>query len=49
MLLRPTSQTDVELCQSVKRPQTHSIVTVYFKKPPPSSGRVKFPFVLQII
>ena len=34
------------LCQSVKRLQTHSIITVNIKKKtPPSSGRVKFPFV----
>ena len=39
---------DVELCQLVKRLQTHSH-SKYFQKTPPSSGRFKFPFALQII
>ena len=43
-----TDQSDVELCQLVKRLQTHSH-RKYFKKTPPSSGRFKFPFVLQTI
>ena len=41
-------QSDVELCQLVKRLQTHSH-SKYFKETSPSSGRFKFPFVLQII
>ena len=41
-------KSDVELCQLVKRLQTHSH-SKYFQKTPPSSGRFKFPFVLQII
>ena len=41
-------ESDVELCQLVKRLQTHSH-SKYFQKTPPSSGRFKFPFVLQII
>ena len=39
-------ESDVELCHLVKRLQTHSH-TKYLKKIPPSSGRFKFPFVLQ--
>ena len=41
-------ESDVELCQLVKRLQTHSH-SKYFQKTPPSSGRFKFPFVLQTI
>ena len=41
-------ESDVELCQLVKRLQTHSHST-YLKKTPPSYGRFKFPFVLQTI
>ena len=41
-------ESDVELCQLVKRLQTHSH-SEYFQKTPPSSGRFKFPFGLQII
>ena len=41
-------ESDVDLCQLVKRLQTHSH-SKYFRKTPPSSGRFKFPFVLQII
>ena len=42
-------ESDVELCQLVKRLQTHSH-SKYFKKTPPSSGLCfKFPFVLQTI
>ena len=41
-------ESDVELYQLVKRPQTHSH-SKYFKKTPPSSGRFKFHFVLQTI
>ena len=41
-------ESDVELCQLVKRLQTHSH-SKYLKKTPPSSGRFKFPFVFQII
>ena len=41
-------ESDVELCQLVKRLQTHSH-SKYFQNPPPSSGSFKFPFVLQII
>ena len=37
-----------ELCQLVKRLQTHSH-SKYFQKTPPSYGRFKFPFVLQTI
>ena len=39
-------ESDVELCQLVKRLQTHSH-SKYFQKIPPSYGRFKFPFVLQ--
>ena len=39
-------QSDVELCQLVKRLQTHSH-SKYFQKTPPTSGRFKFPFVLK--
>ena len=41
-------ESDVELCQLVKRLQTHSH-SKYFQKTPPSYGRFKFPFVLQSI
>ena len=41
-------ESDVELCQLVKRLQTHSH-SKYFQKIPPLSGRFKFPFVLQTI
>ena len=41
-------ESDVELCQLVKRLQTHSH-SKYLKETPPSSGRFKFPFVLQTI
>ena len=41
-------ESDVELYQLVKRLQTHSH-SKYFQKTPPSSGRFKFPFVLQTI
>ena len=41
-------ESDVELYQLVKRLQTHSH-SKYLKKTPPSSGRFKFPFVLQTI
>ena len=41
-------ESDVELCQLVKRLQTHSH-SKYFQKTPASSGRFRFPFVLQII
>ena len=41
-------ESDVELYQLVKRLQTHSH-SKYLKKTPPSSGRLKFPFVLQTI
>ena len=43
-------ESDVELCQLVKRliGQTHSH-SKYYPKTPPSSGRFKFLFVLQII
>ena len=41
-------ESDVELCQLVKRLQTHSH-SKYLKKTPPSYGRFKFPFVLQTI
>ena len=41
-------ESDVELCQLVKRLQTHSH-SKYFKKTPPSSGPFKFHFVLQTI
>ena len=41
-------ESDVELCQLVKRLQTHSH-SKYLKKTPLSSGRFKFPFVLQTI
>ena len=41
-------ESDVELCQLVKQLQTHSH-SKYFQKTPSSSGRFKFPFVLQII
>ena len=38
-------ESDVELCQLVKRLQTHSH-SKNFQKTPPSSGRFKFAFVL---
>ena len=41
-------ESDVELCQLVKRLQTHSH-SKYLKKTPLSSGRFKCPFVLQTI
>ena len=41
-------ESDVELYQLVKRLQTHSH-SKYFLKKTPSSGRFKFPFVLQTI
>ena len=41
-------ESDVELYQLVKWLQTHSH-SKYLKKTPPSSGRFKFPFVLQTI
>ena len=41
-------ESEVELYQLVKRLQTHSH-SKYLKKPPPSSGRFKFHFVLQTI
>ena len=41
-------ESDVELYQLVKRLQTHKH-SKYFQKTPPSSGRVKFHFVLQTI
>ena len=41
-------ESNVELCQLVKRLQIHSH-SKYFQKTLPSSGRLKFPFVLQII
>ena len=41
-------ESDVELCQLVKRLQTHSH-SKHFQKTPPSYGRFKFPFVLQTI
>ena len=40
-------ESDVELCQLVKRLQTHSHSK--YKKTPPSDGRFKFPSVLQTI
>ena len=42
-------ESDVELCQLVKPLQTHSHIKYLKKKTPPSSGRFKFPFVLQTI
>ena len=41
-------ESDVELCQLVKRLQTHNH-SKYLKKTPPSYGRFKLPFVLQTI
>ena len=41
-------ESDVELCQLIKRLQTHSH-SKYLKKTPPSSGCFKLPFVLQTI
>ena len=41
-------ESDVKIYQLVKRLQTHSHGK-YFPKTPPSSGRLKFPFVLQTI
>ena len=41
-------ESDVELCQLVKRLQTHSH-SKYFQKTPPSYGRFKFPFVFQTV
>ena len=40
-------ESDVKLCQLVKRIQTHIVTVNIFKKTPPSSGGFKFPFVLQ--
>ena len=41
-------ESDVEICQLIKRLQSHCH-SKYFQKTPPSSGRFKFSFVLQII
>ena len=41
-------ESDVELCQLVKRLQSHGH-SKYFQKTLPSYGRFKFPFVLQTI